>query len=497
MTLVGLFCLSFIVSFPSVAGLVVDQQHTRYDLSLDVQVLRDKQGDKTLAQVMNTSAGWYQNLQKPPNFSFSSDVIWLKVEITRSSRRDSASSGDIVNHWLLELANANQDFLDVYQVYLIENQAPHIVHTKTGDRLPFEDRALPYRNFLFPIDFTISSNLQVYLRLANSDGLHAPSPLFLWQQQAFSYVNGDRNMGLGVYLGIMLVMAIYNLFLFTAIRDKTYLFYVGYVVCLVLWLFSYFGFSSQYLWPEHPELGNRLIITLACLWCGFMLYFVRCFLDTKNLVPWFDKLCLSFIGCLYICLVLGLLGSYALVTQLIVVMALLLCVPCCVSAWLCWKRGNQAARFFLLAWSIMLLAMVTFTLKIAGVLPAVFVVENAMQIGSALEVTLLSLGLADRINALKQQKRLAQEQALEAARASNRLKDEFLANTSHELRTPLNGIIGLAESLIDGVAGPLPQKANQNLAMVVTSGRRLSHLVNDLLDFSKIRDSHHHNQLSH
>jgi len=70
------------------------------------------------------------------------------------------------------------------------------------------------------------------------------------------------------------------------------------------------------------------------------------------------------------------------------------------------------------------------------------------------------------------------------------LKDEFLANTSHELRTPLNGIIGLAESLMDGVAGQLPVKANKDLAMVVASGKRLANLVNDILDFSKLKNHH-------
>ncbi len=72
----------------------------------------------------------------------------------------------------------------------------------------------------------------------------------------------------------------------------------------------------------------------------------------------------------------------------------------------------------------------------------------------------------------------------------DRLKDEFLANTSHELRTPLNGIIGLAESLLDGVAGQLPDKANHNLTMVVASGKRLANLVNDILDFSKLKNRH-------
>ena len=71
----------------------------------------------------------------------------------------------------------------------------------------------------------------------------------------------------------------------------------------------------------------------------------------------------------------------------------------------------------------------------------------------------------------------------------DQLKDEFLANTSHELRTPLTGIIGLAESLMDGVAGPLNEKAVANLSMIVTSGQRLANLVNDILDFSRLR--HH------
>ncbi|MCB1317608.1 MAG: hypothetical protein KDK27_16705, partial [Leptospiraceae bacterium] len=70
----------------------------------------------------------------------------------------------------------------------------------------------------------------------------------------------------------------------------------------------------------------------------------------------------------------------------------------------------------------------------------------------------------------------------------DKLKDEFLANTSHELRTPLNGIIGLTESLRDGVAGNLGDTANRNLNMIIASGKRLASLVNDILDFQKLRN---------
>ena len=69
----------------------------------------------------------------------------------------------------------------------------------------------------------------------------------------------------------------------------------------------------------------------------------------------------------------------------------------------------------------------------------------------------------------------------------DKLKDEFLANTSHELRTPLNGIIGLTESLIDGATGALSDNTKSNLNMIASSGRRLSTLVNDILDFSRLK----------
>jgi signal transduction histidine kinase/DNA-binding response OmpR family regulator len=70
----------------------------------------------------------------------------------------------------------------------------------------------------------------------------------------------------------------------------------------------------------------------------------------------------------------------------------------------------------------------------------------------------------------------------------DKLKDEFLANTSHELRTPLNGMIGIAESMIDGATGTLSEIQQQNLSMIASSGRRLGELVNNILDFAQLKN---------
>ena len=103
--------------------------------------------------------------------------------------------------------------------------------------------------------------------------------------------------------------------------------------------------------------------------------------------------------------------------------------------------------------------------------------------GLALLVGAIVWALRRRLQ--QQAQRLQQERQLnQRLQQIDRLKDQFLANTSHELRTPLNGIIGLAEDLYEREDDP---EDRQNLGMVVASGKRLASLVNDLLDFSRLR----------
>ncbi|WP_114784983.1 response regulator [Vibrio tetraodonis] len=70
---------------------------------------------------------------------------------------------------------------------------------------------------------------------------------------------------------------------------------------------------------------------------------------------------------------------------------------------------------------------------------------------------------------------------------TNRLKDEFLATTSHELRTPLHGMVGIAEALISGANGPMTADHRYQLNIIINSGQRLANLVDDLLDYHKMR----------
>ncbi len=152
----------------------------------------------------------------------------------------------------------------------------------------------------------------------------------------------------------------------------------------------------------------------------------------------------------------------------------------------------------LLGVTMSLLMSSAFTRPIAKLMAAIKAFEAGDLDAQAVVRTRDELGsLAKAFNTMGSQLKeniQGRERLLEEVKQKNielehfdQLKDEFLANTSHELRTPLNGIIGIADSMLDGITGKLNVKQQQNLSLIVSSGRRLMNLVNDILDFSKLR----------
>ncbi|MCX2788874.1 response regulator [Vibrio sp. Sgm 5] len=101
--------------------------------------------------------------------------------------------------------------------------------------------------------------------------------------------------------------------------------------------------------------------------------------------------------------------------------------------------------------------------------------------------------IREKIQTIKQQNeelesniKLIQKQN-EELQLADKLKDEFLATTSHELRTPLHGMVGIAETLVSGANGAIPASQKYQLDIIIKSGQRLANLVDDLLDYHKMR----------
>ena len=188
---------------------------------------------------------------------------------------------------------------------------------------------------------------------------------------------------------------------------------------------------------------------------------------------------------------LSLMTSYALSLRLATLLALVFTVVIFAAGILAWWRGLRVARYFIIAWSAFLLGGIVNTLMVLGLLPNVFLTMYASQIGSAIEVALLSLALADRINSMREQQAqilFDASQKLEVLNQqlarSNRLKDEFLATLTHELRTPMNGVIGSLE-LMQTV--PLDADLAQYQQTAAGSARDMMRMVNGILTLTELQ----------
>ena len=91
-----------------------------------------------------------------------------------------------------------------------------------------------------------------------------------------------------------------------------------------------------------------------------------------------------------------------------------------------------------------------------------------------------------RLDQVLQEKNIELESARAVAERTSLTKSDFLANMSHELRTPLNSVIGFSEVLEDQMFGPINEKQREYVNNILTSGKHLLSLINDILDLSKV-----------
>ncbi|NBF15850.1 response regulator [Pseudomonas sp. Fl4BN2] len=461
----------------------VDFDETTQSLPLGrvMQVFEDVDGQATLADVIARD-GLFRNHEKDSlNAGYSHSAFWLKVDLSYLPQNP-----NIHRTWLLELAYPPMDHIDLY---LADASGNYRLAERTGDALPFDSRQIKENNYLFELNFSPGQSQTVYLRLASQGSVQAP--LTLWSAQAYLEQQPVRIYILGLIYGVLLGMLVYNLFIYLSVRDTSYLYYIFYIASFGLYQLSVNGAAVQYFWPNNPRWANAATPFLIGSAAFFGCQFARTFLHTASHSRWLDRALMLLMAVGVLVMVLALTTSYAVSLRLATGLALAFIVTIFTSGVVAWVRGLRVARYFVIAWSAFLLGGLVNTLMVLGYLPNVFLTMYASQIGSAIEVGLLSLALADRINAMRDlQARTLQESGQKLAAMNqqlahtNQLKDEFLATVTHELRTPMNGVIGSLELIKTLDMGPELELYTQTAE---GSAREMMHMVNGILALTELQ----------
>ncbi len=387
--------IALTAAIPGASGLepvVLTGDQGVYRLGKRLELLEDASGLLEVSDVRGLS-NWKPSTRTMPNLGLTKSVYWARFAL------EDRSNG--VPH-ILELEFPSMDsitlFLPANDSFLIR---------ESGDLLPFQTREIPRRTFCFSLPSGIAGT--VYMRFQTRATMVLP--LTIRSTKAFLVHGSKEQLFFGFFWGMLASLLLYNLFLLFSLRDPAYFFYVLYVLFFFFFQLSEDGFAFQFLWPDSPEWANRAGPVFLSGTLFSILGFTRSFTSMHTNAPALDKSLLGATGALVLLGVLAFTMDYRFVIAaegVLVFVSALLVAAAGVRALI---EGYSPARWFAAAWAVLITTSVAADLETGGLLPSFFFSIYAVKAGAVIELVLLSLALADRINALKDEQRLLMELA--------------------------------------------------------------------------------------
>jgi PAS domain S-box-containing protein len=373
------------------------------------------------------------------NFGLTRSAIWLRVELQAPAGQDP--------NWLLELAYPPLDHVQLFTPSPQGGWRRQVA----GDLEPFSNRPVAHRNHVLPVFVPAGQATALYLRLT-SEGTMA-APLRLWRAEALWKNDQTSYALLSLYFGLLIGLFLYNLLLFVSVRDRAYLVYVLFVAGMGVAQAALTGLGYQFLWPDRVWWNSVSPPVGLCTAAVFGLLFARRFLESREGMPVMDRILLGLTAAWGVTLLTAFALPYVVSTWLVTLLAPVTVLALMVSGVLALQRGHGGARSYLAAWALLLVGVLTLFFHNTGVLPSNGLTSNALLIGSALEMVLLSFALADRINVARRFREQAQ-----ARIAAEHAMVEALSESEQRLKTVLeereivldNSIVGICFLTIEG-----------------------------------------------
>ncbi len=311
-----------------------------------------------------------------------SAAYWLKMTFKGKQLENKS--------WFLESRDPSVNYIDFY----IPNEDGTFQRTSMGNLRSFNNKIFNHKNFVLELP-NYSEEITLYVRIYSEKtvffSFRLKSAAFLTSYAINEYVL------LGVFYGLMLIMAIYNLLLFIFVKRQIYVWYVLYVVSCMLICLSEDGLGFQFLWPDYPGLNNYIERISGITFLVFFILYSNSYLKLRSKQPQFFKIILSVILLAIISmlfmedLVYDISYSVIYSTPLILVY---------IAAFISIKRGNKFARVFVFALSFVVASIIILYLKRIGYFNwedltnvEIILLVYAFNIALVFEVIILSIAL--------------------------------------------------------------------------------------------------------
>ncbi len=415
-------CLLLLVCTPLFAHshLVLQDSSARsINLSGKAQYFYDASGLLSIDQIRQIPQQFIDTRDtQEMNFGYLTGAVWIKLEVQSELSRQ--------ENWVFEFQHAYLNNVDAYSVTNGKVQSFH-----AGRYVPIDQWPLADRKPAFPIIFTPQQNVTIYMRGKGNAALAMGVELV--DQQAYARSSNLNLILLSLYYGALVALGCYNLLLFFGMRQRIFLLYASFVLTFALAAASMNGIANLLLWPQAAEAADKVLPTGFSISATLAVMFARRFLSLDSYAPRWDKL-LQVVTVLWGgCVCATMLVNSQTAIEIMSVQAVLTTITLLSAGVAAVRLHVPAARLFVLAWSLLLVGTSLLSIRNTGLIPSNFFTVFSMQIGSVVEMLLLSFALAAKFNDMKRQKERAQAELLKTLTEQEKVLETRVVERTTEL----------------------------------------------------------------
>jgi signal transduction histidine kinase len=389
--LIGLWLL---MSYLGVAAqhITLTDPRQQYPISYPLY-LPDQQGKITFDEIKVRDSLFVKATHKVPDFLGNfSKAIWYHFEIQNSSN---------ASDWYLEIKGGFMNDLTLYQI--TENGQVKSL-TLNGDN-NFQLRPIKSNNLIFPLTISKGMKAKIYLRATSKTLIRTSMSIGTMQklyEDSVPIAYGD-----GFFTAVAVALLLYNLFVYFSLREKVYLYYIGYISTSILHINLVAGHVQTFI-PWLDWLNTTTILPIVSC---FSILFTNSFLQTQHNAPIIYKIRWMLIILCMAPLSVYAAGWYGQGILLSAILIFMLFIYWLSAGIIAYRNGYAPAIFYLIGFGALVVMSVIFDLKMRGWLEESYWTDSSLLIGAAIEAVVLSFALASKFNFYKKEKERLQEEA--------------------------------------------------------------------------------------
>ena len=392
-----------------IVNYIFDNNKELLGINKGVSVYIDKTRELTINEIVDKP--FLLDNDSNLNYGITDYKVWIKFQIKNQTKDEDL------------FLMASQPSIDKISLYTRDDTSGEWKSRDLGEYKPYEDRFRESPNFIFPVTIPYDTSRDFYISIQSKDQLQ--TSFYVGNELTISRWESNRSFLIGIYIGMILIMALYHIFIYFTVKNVSYIYYILFILCVGLVQINFHGFAFKYLWPDSPFLALNSTFLVPMLSGLSTAFFIKSFLHTRSFTPKLDKGINIYI---FLCIgatILGMSGFNVIGVKILQLIALAGAIYAMYIAFVIMRMNYKPAKFFLIAFALFFACIIIFVLtNFTIIIPYSVYSPYILMLGSIIQIVLLSFALADEINTYRKEKEDSQAQALETLKENERIIKE-------------------------------------------------------------------------